>query len=442
MGAWSLGFEKGGTIMSRSTLSAACVSRKNSLAATAILLTFLCAASQIAAAQTLTTLYAFQSATDAVGPSTPLIFDAAGNLYGASADGGTSLCAYGNGCGTIFELSPPTASGGAWTETILYSFKGNTDGWSPNGQLVIDKGGNLYGTTFWGGQPVTGCDGFGCGIVFQLKPPSSPGGAWTKRELHRFTGGTDGGNPAALVLGANGILYGTTDTGGAYGSGNAYSIEASNGTQTVLYSFGAYAGDAYSPYGLMRDSSNNLYGTSTYGGAYGLGAIFELSPPSAGGGAWTEAILYSSKNNSVTGYEPGPSLIQDYQGSIWGTMSLGGTNTYGNIYRLHPPTTGSNWQYSDIYNFAAGVSSYGMVLNRANRTFYGTTIYSDGFFQLTPPASPGGSWTYSEIYTFAADGSEGGDPFEAPVLDAAGNLYGTTEDFGPYGYGTVYELVP
>lgn len=426
--------------MSSSAVVAARISRKSSLVRTAILLTFLCAASQIAAAQTLTTLYAFQSATDAVGPDTPLIFDAAGNLYGASSAGGTSVCD-GNGCGTVFEVSPPTASGGAWTETILYSFKGNTDGWAPGGQLVIDKSGNLYGTTYWGGQ-LTGCGGSGCGIVFELKPPSSSGGAWTMRELHRFSGGTDGGNPTALVLGANGILYGTTDIGGAFGFGNVYSIQVSNGAQTVLYSFGAHTGDVNSPDGLMRDSSNNLYGTSTYGGTYALGCIFELSPPSASGGAWTEAVLYSSKNNSVTGYEPGPSLVQDYQGSLWGTMTLGGTNNYGTIFRLHPPTTGSNWQYSDIYNFAAGVASYGMVLNRANRTFYGTTIYSDGFFQLTPPAGPGGSWTYTMIYSFPTDGSEGGDPFEAPVLDAAGNLYGTTEEFGPFGYGTVYELVP
>jgi uncharacterized repeat protein (TIGR03803 family) len=275
-----------------------------------------------------------------------------------------------------------------------------------------------------------------------LKPPSSPGGAWTKRDLHRFSGETDGGNPAALVLGASGILYGATGTGSAFGNGNVYNIDISNGAQTVLYSFDADAGDAYRPSVLIRDSSNNLYGTSVYGGAYNQGSIFELSPPTVTGGAWTEAVLYSSKYNSVTGANPGPSLIQDYQGSLWGTMSQGGPNETGTIYRLHPPTTGSNWEYSDIYNFAVSYLSYGMVLNRANRTFYGGTVLTNGFFQLTPPAIPGGSWTYTEIYTLAADGSQGDDPGQTPVLDASGNLYGTTEGGGQYGYGTVYELVP
>src|SRR5215470_14390912 len=99
-------------------------------------------------AQVLTTLYSFQSAPDAIFPSTPLVFDAAGNLYGASANGGSSICEFGLGCGTIFELSPPPVPGGAWTEQVIYSFKSDSDGWSPLGQLAVDKNGNLYGTTY------------------------------------------------------------------------------------------------------------------------------------------------------------------------------------------------------------------------------------------------------------------------------------------------------
>ena len=413
------------------------------LCALVVLVAFL-GLSTLSAAQVLTTLYYFNGSGDAIWPNTPLTFDSSGNLYGASIFGGTSTCSLGNGCGTVFELSPPSFPGGAWTEQVIYSFKGGSDGSEPQGQLVIDKKGVLYGTTEFGGTPRSGCQGFGCGTLFQLIPPSVSGGVWTKRTVHAFSGGTDGSYPAGLVL-ASDTLYGAANSGGAYGSGNIYSITFSGGgfTQSVIYNFNASLGDAGFPYNLFRDSLGNLYGTSTYGGAYGLGSIYELSPPTSAGGAWTEQVLYSSPNFSSKGYEPGFSLAIDSQGSLWGTMTLGGASSYGAIYRLHPPaSSGDSWVYSDIYNIAPGYSTSAMVLNHSNQTFYGVGGGGNGTIYQVSKTGSDTPWTYSTIYSFPFDDSSGDDPFEAPVLDASGNLYGTTEEGGLNGDGTVWMLTP
>jgi uncharacterized repeat protein (TIGR03803 family) len=141
---------------------------------------------------------------DGAGPLCRLGFDAAGNLYGTTAAGGDT-----NSYGTVFELSPPSAPGDPWTETILYEFNGD-DGYNPRAGVVFDKAGNLYGTTFEGGAML-----HAYGTVYELKPPALPGGAWTHETLYAFTGATDGRAPyAALVLDPIGNLYGTTSEGG------------------------------------------------------------------------------------------------------------------------------------------------------------------------------------------------------------------------------------
>ena len=392
----------------------------------------------VAAAQTLTTLYSFQSSTDAVYVDAPLILDSAGNLYGISSAGGTQTCQYGNYCGTFFEVFPPAIAGNPWTETILYNF--NIQGYEPVGTLVMDKSGSIYLTASLGGLSQTGCGGAGCGGLLKFVPPASPGGAWTRKLVHSFTGGSDGGRPNGLVLGSDGVLYGATDWGGANGGGTIYSVQLTGSFPLItLYSFGA-SGDATVPHPPMRDSANNLYGTSTYGGAYGLGSIFKLTPPSSPGGAWTESILYSSKNDSITGYEPSQSLMLDRKGNLWGTMTLGGANNYGTIYELVAEANGS-WRYEDIHDSASVDTIYGMILDGSNNTFYGSSPYNS-FFDLTPPSVAGGTWTYTTTYTLPGDGSLGGDPLEALTLGRDGNLYGTTGDGGTYGYGTVFQFTP
>ena len=159
-------------------------------------------------AWTETVLYVFQGNTsgDGATPFGGLVIDSAGNLYGTTGYGGTGNCILLGtlvGCGTVFELSPPAKQGGAWTETILYSFKGGKDGYLPNGDLVFDSAGNLYGATMFGGGFGTTCNPFYqyCGAIFELSPPKTKGGKWKEKVLHGFKGGEDGANPnGGLVL--------------------------------------------------------------------------------------------------------------------------------------------------------------------------------------------------------------------------------------------------
>lgn len=155
-----------------------------------------CLASAASAQWNEQVLYSFQNGTDGSTPTGSLVFDRAGNLYGATQDGGSSTCLSPGACGTVYELTPPTQTGGAWTETVLYVFKGYAygDGATPEGGLVIDDAGNLYGVTGYGGTgPCLLLGGpVGCGTVYELSPPAQPGGPWTEAVLYSFQGGNDG----------------------------------------------------------------------------------------------------------------------------------------------------------------------------------------------------------------------------------------------------------
>jgi uncharacterized repeat protein (TIGR03803 family) len=160
--------------------------------------------------------------TDGGVPYDALIFDAAGNLYGTTYEGGEyqgdNQCG-GFGCGTVFELTP--TEGGGWTEQVLHSF-GNGDGFSPEAGLIFDAAGNLYGTTSGGGAYQCGSYGFGCGTVFELTPTE---GGWTEQVLHNFGNGGDGANPyASLIFDGAGNLYSTTEYGGSYNSGTVFEL--------------------------------------------------------------------------------------------------------------------------------------------------------------------------------------------------------------------------
>jgi uncharacterized repeat protein (TIGR03803 family) len=274
-------------------------------------------------------LYNFQhNGTDGYHPEAGLIFDAAGNLYGMTAGGGT------HDVGTVFELTP--TAGGGWAETVLHTFGNGADGVYPAGDLIFDAAGNLYGMTYDGGD-------YDSGTVFELTPTAGVG--WTETVLHSFNNnGTDGIKPpAGLIFDAAGNLYGTTRYGGTYGYGTVFELTPTAGggwTETVLHSFGNGT-DGTSPYAsLIFDAAGNLYGTTLDDGYFGCpgdthcGTVFELTP--AAGGGWTEKVLHSF-SNSPDGADPFlAGLIFDAAGNLYGTTSGGGTYGGGTVFELSP----------------------------------------------------------------------------------------------------------
>jgi uncharacterized repeat protein (TIGR03803 family) len=334
--------------------------------------------SAVAAGSAESVLYRFKGGSDGYAPFAGLIADKVGNLYATTADGGAGCH---GGCGTVFELSP--ASGGRWTETVLYRFTGGGDGAVPESGLIFDAAGNLYGTTIHGGAS-------GDGTIFQLMAPTGPGRAWTLNVLHSFIGHTDG----KLSMG-----------------------------------------------NLIFDQAGNLYGPTLFGGRFGGGTIFQLAAPAAPGGAWTLNVLHSFKGGNDS-LDPVGALIFDKKGALYGT-------TYaGTVFKEVPPAPGHTaWTLRVLYGFndVLGLSAGGLIAGKKG-VLYGATALGGSanagtVFQLTPPVQHGGAWTATTLYGFAG-GSDGAYPLNGLIADKAGNLYGVTENGGASALGTVFKLTP
>jgi hypothetical protein len=295
-----------------------------------------------------TVLHRFTSVNgDGDSPSGPLLLDSSGAVYGTTAFGGLTMngCF---GCGTVFKLTPPAALGGHWTEEILYSFQGGADGFSPTGGLIADASGALYGTT--GGSTTDNA-----GTVYKLIPPATVGAAWTKQILYKFTGGSDGGNPAGgLVFDASGALYGTAPNGGLHtcdssilSCGVVFQLTPPAGadgawTEQVLHEFAGGNNDGFGPStGVTIGSDGSVYGTTPTGAGSGCffltgcGTVYKLTPPAGGGGNWPEQILYTF-TGSADGGEPSGGLTVAPGGAFYGVASAGGGFGQGVVYHLTP----------------------------------------------------------------------------------------------------------
>ena len=294
------------------------------------------------------------------------------------------------------------------SESVVYSFKSGTDGALPEAGLISDQQGVLYGTTVSGGTP-------SCGTVFKLTPPSSGAGIkgeWTDSVLYSFcsqSDGIDGADPASsLVLGPRGALYGTT----------------------------------------------------TFGGSLGYGTVFKLTPPASGQTLWTETVLYNFQGGTDGAY-PSSDLIFGEDGALYGTASGGGTSncgTYGcgTVFKLTPPAgVQTQWTETVLYSFCPQIGCSdgkgplaGLIFDQQG-ALYGTTAGGGSstngtVFQLTPPAAGQTLWTETVLYSFClqTNCTDGAQPYAGLIFDRQGALYGTTGLGGSDGNGTVFKLTP
>ena len=382
-------------------------------------------------------LHTFHGANGA-NPFGVLVRDAAGNIYGTTASGGNGkgVCAnFFNGCGTAFKLDK------TGKQVWLHSFNSG-NGNEPLAGLTRDGAGNLYGTTYLGGD--TKCYKYGCGTVFKLDKSGK------ERMLHKFTGGSDGFFLEPLLArDAAGNLYGTTQVP----MGNVFKID-SVGKLTVLYTFTGGA-DGCIPYpGVILDAAGNLYGTTAAGGAgfcdSGFGVVFELDT--------TGKLTVLHTFGGGDGANPGSVLLFDSAGNLYGTTDAGGSSAVcgggcGTVFELSPQQNGS-WTDSVLYSFcslnncADGRKPFrGPLVRDAAGNLYGTTYFGgnsdDGVvFRLDRAGKE------TVLHTFTG-GSDGAFPFAGVIRDKAGNLYGAAAAAGepkcpanPSGCGVVFKLTP
>lgn len=312
---------------------------------------------------------------DGLGPQSGLLLDSSGNLYGTTSMGGDSSdpnC--GHGCGVVFELTPDN---GLWTETVLYTFSGVSDGATPMSSLVMDSAGNLYGTTSAGGGASAYCP-LGCGVLFTLRRRVN--GTWTQKVLHSFCsldGCNDGADPNSLAFDGAGSLYCSTALDGIYGGGTVVQlVPRSNGTWfgRLVHSFGKGA-DGVSPNpGLAIDTSDYIYGTTNRGGQFSSGMAFELRP-GAVIGQWSEHLLHSfcSSTNCADGGLPSAGLTVDSSGRLFGTTTTGGTAQDGTLYALTQNVNG-HWTETVLYNSFSGNMDGQVIVDPDENLFSATTI--------------------------------------------------------------------
>jgi uncharacterized repeat protein (TIGR03803 family) len=381
-------------------------------------------------------LWSFGAPGDGFSPRGSLIADALGNLYGVAPLGGA------NDTGAVFELSPD--GNGGMTETVLYSFGPleSGDGQQPEGGLVMDRSGNLYGTTYVGGATY----GDGGGTVFELSPNGD--GTWTETVLYRFGKLPDGELPGdSLLLDANANLYGTTSAGGSLGGGTVFELTHAQSPgspgweETILLQL-PHRSETFT--GLMwRTLGLNLFG-ATSNGELGFGAAFRLW---RNGTEWLAEDLHNFNNIDGTSQAEG-NLVEDQNLNIYGTSTAGCANGTGGVWELvHNPGLPSTYQL--LYSFGATDSGDGLapqsgVIVAPDGTLYGTTdsggSKSSAGTVFALANSPNG-WQETVLYRFTG-GQDGGEPVGQLLRDKQGRLYGVGLRGGQYGLGVVFRVTP
>jgi uncharacterized repeat protein (TIGR03803 family) len=361
-------------------------------------------------AQSYKVLYSFSPASAGSYPSGHVIRDAHGNFYGTTAEGGKT------NTGVVFKVNS------AGKETLLQGLGGIAGAWPASG-VIEDAAGNLYGTATQGGA-------YNFGLVFKVSATGE------ETALYNFTGGADGGIPVAqLIQDAAGNFYSTTQYGGSSGAGVVYKLDPT-GAETVLYSFTGGADGAYPFAPVIRDTQGRLYGTTPSGGTYGSGVVFSVDEQDV------ETVVYTFTGGNDGG-QPNGGLIQDAEGNLYGVTSVGGAYGAGVVFKLDP--SGNETVLYAFTGGADGGSPDGPLLRDAAGNLYGTT-YEGGVpacdwasgcgtvFRMTATGKE------AVIYAFPGAGS-GTSPLGGLIQDALGNIYGTAEDKGPHNAnGVIFEI--
>lgn len=419
------------------------------LAQVALLVFMMTGAADAAPKETI--LYSFRGGDDGMLPVGGLVADTRGNLYGTTgAGGGYGNCsAFGETCGVVFEVSP---SGSGWTETVLYTFTGGADGGEPLAGLAIDDKGDLYGTTAIGGA-------YGYGTIFVLSPNGR--GGWTESVLYSFAGGTDGAFPQSTPTIQNGVIYGMTYAGGGNsclgapsGCGTIYELAKgqSGWTETVLYRFTNGSDGAFPYVNLVFDPYGDLYGTTTQGGdvqgncaPYGCGNVFQLQHK---GSTWSLNVLHLFSYDT-DGSAPYGGVLFDQAGNLYGTASGGGSGFGGTVFELKYSGKGT-WSFQLLHSFSgsdglapeASLVSHGKMLfgttyggGTGSGCFFGSACGT--VFMLTQTA---GGWKETVLHSFSNNG-DGINP-ESGVIIGKSALYGTAYAGGADADGAVYSITP
>ena len=400
--------------------------------ALAVVLAVTLGASDVAVGQTFVVLHSFLGQPrDGTAPLGGLLVDSAGNVYGTTLQGGKYSGCHDSGGYGCGIVFKLDTHG---VETVLHSFNGS-DGAGSSATLIMDANGDLYGTTAVGGG--SGCNtgaSVGCGVVFKLSGDK-------ETVLYRFTGGADGAFPwAGLVMDASGSFYGTTNAGGEYGGGVVFKLVGKK--ETVLHSFtGGKDGNYLAAGSLLMDVRGNLYGTDAFGGDIncdypnGCGVVFKL--------AGKRLSVLHAFTGPPDGQSPVAGLIMDPEGNLYGTTTDGGDGSNaGTVSKvgkkgerlLHTFDVGSHQN--------DGVKPQAGVVLDAHGNLYGTTLYSGkrGFgtvFEIAPDGKE------SILHDFCTgDCSDGAYPLAGLIIDAKGNLYGTASAGGVNGNGTIFMITP
>lgn len=349
----------------------------------------------------LTVLHSFTS-PDGANPWADVLIDRHGNLFGTTYQGGD------DGRGVVFKLNTEGK------ETVLYSFAGGSDGTNPITPVIRDHLGHLYGTDSYAGD-------FGGGTVFRLDRHGD------ESVVYAFNNDRIGYDPeAGLLIDAAGDFYGTTNTGGSGGKGTIYELTP-QGTATRLHAFKGH--DGANPIGdLIMDPSGNIYGTTYLGGASNLGTVFELSPDG------THRVLHSFAGGS-DGANPVAGLVADRAGNLYGTAPSGGSYGLGVVFKVAPDGT-----ETVLHSFAGGSDGAAPIAHLTkdkSAVLYGTTDKGGSagcgtIFMITKRGQE------TTLYEFTGT-TDGADLRAGLTIDKAGNLYGTAYAGGK-GFGTVFKF--